>query len=91
MGLAGEKWREMDDDSKAPYEKMYSEDKERFEKQMAEWNKNGYYTMEDGTKSTELAAKSRKTLKELEGASDTGTPAKRKSSAKKVAVSAKRS
>ena len=49
MGLAGEKWREMDDDSKAPYEKKYSEDKERFEKDSLEGvyknNRGGMYSI----------------------------------------------
>lgn len=61
MGLAGAEWKEMDDAAKAPYVTKNQLDKERFEKQMAEWKEKGYYTNEDGVKSTELAKKSRKT------------------------------
>ena len=51
----------------APYEKMHEEDKKRVERQTAELKKQGYYTLADGSKSTDpenaklLAKKKKKT------------------------------
>ena len=43
----------MTDDQKAPYEKMAETDKVRFEKQMAEREKKGYFILDDKSKSTD--------------------------------------
>ena len=51
--LASEAWAKCTDDDKAPYQKMADESKVRFEKQVAELKKKGYYTLEDGSKSTD--------------------------------------
>ena len=51
--LAGEMWKQMNEEAKAPYEKMSQEDKVREEKQKAELAKKGYYTLTNGTKSTD--------------------------------------
>ena len=51
--LAGQKWKEMTADQKAPYEKMAEEDKVRYEKQLAEREKKGFFFLGDKTKSTD--------------------------------------
>jgi hypothetical protein len=50
---AGAKWGTMSEKEKAPFEKMASEDKIRHEKQLAEREKKGYFTLADKTKSTD--------------------------------------
>jgi len=59
MKLAGAKWGEMSDKDKQPYEAMKEKDAKRLEKQIAEREKKGYFTFEDGTKSTDPANKDR--------------------------------
>lgn len=53
--LAGKKWADMNEKDKAPYTKMADEDKKRFEKQIAEREKKGYFLLEDKSKSTDPA------------------------------------
>ena len=53
--LAGKRWGEMSDKEKAPYEKMAEEDKKRFERQMTEREKKGYFLLDDKSKSTDPA------------------------------------
>ena len=53
--LASEKWATMSEKEKAPYVKMAEADKAREEKEKAELAKKGYYTLSDGTKSTDPA------------------------------------
>lgn len=43
----------MDDAAKAPYTEMSKNDQVRHDKQLADFNSLGYFTLEDGTKSTE--------------------------------------
>ena len=43
----------MTEKQKSPYEKKAQKDKEREDKQARELHKLGYYTLEDGTKSTD--------------------------------------
>ena len=43
----------MSDKEKAPFEKMAKDDKVRYEKQLAERERKGYFTMPDKTKSTD--------------------------------------
>ena len=50
---AGLKWKEMSDQEKAPFEKMAEDDKVRYEKQLVERQKKGYFLMPDKTKSTD--------------------------------------
>ena len=50
---AGLKWKEMSEKEKAPFEKMAQDDKVRYEKQVAEREKKGYFLMSDKTKSTD--------------------------------------
>jgi len=51
--LAGPKWSSMGDKERAPYEKMHDTDVARVEKQNAERAKKGYFTLDDGSKSTD--------------------------------------
>jgi hypothetical protein len=50
---ASEKWKTISDKEKAQFEKMAEEDKIRHEKQVAEREKKGYFTLEDKSKSTD--------------------------------------
>ena len=49
MALAQTKWKTLDEEAKAPYEKLSKEDAERKARQEEEFKKNKYFTMEDGT------------------------------------------
>lgn len=51
--MAGEKWGTMTEKDKAPYEKLHQEDLKRVEKQEAERQKKGFFTLEDKSKSTD--------------------------------------
>ena len=51
MALAGRLWGELSAEEKAPFERQAAEAKERHAKELAEWQKHGYYTLADGTKS----------------------------------------
>lgn len=63
MSLAGDKWNNLSEEEKMPYEKLAQKDKTRYETQMAEWKKKGYYIMEDGTKSNKDVPKNKKKSK----------------------------
>ena len=51
--LAGKKWSEMTEAEKSKFEKLNAADKARNEKQQACLEKNGYFFLEDGSKSTD--------------------------------------
>ena len=53
MRKAGEVWSGMSTKERSKYEKLHEEDKKRYEKQLEELNNNGYFMMEDGTKSSD--------------------------------------
>ena len=53
FGLVSADWQKMETKDKQKYFKMNETDKERFQKQVAELKKHGYYTLEDGSKSTD--------------------------------------
>ena len=53
----GAAWKAMDAKAKAKYIALHEEDVTRFEKQTAELESKGYFTMKDGTKSTEQVQK----------------------------------
>jgi hypothetical protein len=59
MTMAGKGWGELDVKGRAPYEKLATQDAERYETEMAEWTKNGYFTKADGTKSNKDVKKSK--------------------------------
>jgi len=63
-----EKWRGLTDKQKKKYEALSQKDKARYDDQMAQLKKDGYFMTEDGTKSTDLpykAPKQRKAKKSL--------------------------
>ena len=53
--LAGTTWGTMSDKEKAPFEKLATEDKARYEKQTNELETKGFFKMGDGSKSTDPA------------------------------------
>jgi hypothetical protein len=63
MKRAGEEWKKMDEKEKAPFLKSEADDLKRHERQLAELKAKGYFTMDDGTRSSEHAAKKKKSKK----------------------------
>ena len=53
MAAAGKRWGEMSDEDKKPYVEAAAAAKKIFEKQLAELKKQGFYLLEDGSKSTD--------------------------------------
>lgn len=51
--LSGPKWESMGQKEKAPYEKLHDQDVARVAKQTADREKKGYFTLDDGSKSTD--------------------------------------
>lgn len=49
MGLVQEKWKTLDEEAKAPYEKLAAADVLRKARQEEDFKKNKVFTMEDGT------------------------------------------
>ena len=56
-----EKWNKMTDQQKKKYEKLTEDDTKRFNNQMDQLRKKGFFMTEDGKKSTELTFNPRKT------------------------------
>ena len=50
-------WNEMDEKAKQPYVKMHAQDQERYDREMLQFNKTGYFTNKDGVCSSTLKAK----------------------------------
>ena len=72
--MAGQKWAQMSDTDKAPYVQMSEKDKLRFDRQLSERDKKGYFLLEDKSKSTDPA--NAKLFKKKKAASDTEEEAK---------------
>mmetsp|Transcript_24464 Transcript_24464/g.37939 ORF Transcript_24464/g.37939 Transcript_24464/m.37939 type:complete len:144 (-) Transcript_24464:104-535(-) len=53
MKRAGEIWSEMSDKEKKPFIKLREKDVARYEKQMKEMETNGFFEMDDGSKSSD--------------------------------------
>ena len=53
FSVSSEAWKQMDEEEKAPYEKKSQDDKARFNDQVAELSKHGYFTLADGSKTTD--------------------------------------
>lgn len=53
--MAGQKWGTMTDGEKAKYIKMGEKDKLRYQAQLDEREKKGFFMLGDGTKSTDPA------------------------------------
>ena len=72
---AGARWASMSDEEKRPYEDKSGAAKAVAEKQTAELKKKGYYTLEDGSKSTDpqnahLLKIKKKRSKKVQGATE---------------------
>ena len=52
-------WKEMDEKAREPYIKAHADGMKDYEKKMAEREKKGYFTFEDGSKSTDPKNKDR--------------------------------
>ena len=90
----------MTEEQKAPYAKKAALDKEREHKQAAELAKHGYYTLEDGSKSTDpenakllkikkKRSRSKSSVSSNEGELDVKSAPRTKSAKPKVGESAK--
>lgn len=53
MKAAGAKWSTMTEDDKEPYNKDALVSKEAYDVKIGQLKKHGYYTLEDGSKSTD--------------------------------------
>lgn len=60
LAKAAAKWKTLSDDDKLQYEKMHEEDVERQVRQTEQLLKLGYFTMEDGSKSTDHKPKKKR-------------------------------
>ena len=49
-------------DEKEQYYQIFEEDKKRYVRQKREMEKNGYFTMDDGSKSSDHTPKKKKTM-----------------------------
>lgn len=60
MGFAGKEWATYSDKMKQPYEDEHLKDQKRHEKEMAHLIKHGWFTNEEGVKSTDIEKKIKK-------------------------------
>ena len=72
--LAGTTWGTMSDKEKAPFEKLATEDKARYEKQTNELETKGFFKMGDGSKSTDPANAHLAKVKKSKSAKDDQEP-----------------
>lgn len=72
---AGADWKTLKEDEKAPFVKQAQNDEQRYQKQLQELKTKGYFTMADGTKSTDIEVPNRK----KKSSAATPTKGKRKS------------
>ena len=72
--LAGQKWGQMTENDKVPYVKLSDGDKARYERQLTEREKKGYFTLDNKTKSTDPA--NAKLFKKKKSSSETEEEAK---------------
>lgn len=70
MKKAGEIWNTMNEKERKKYVDMVAKDQIRYDKQLAELNKNGYFKMEDGSKSSDHVKKQKKGKKGNEQETD---------------------
>ena len=60
MKKIGALWNAQSEEQKARYEEMHQQDLERHRKQVEEMKEKGYFIMEDGQRSCDVAAKPKK-------------------------------
>ena len=53
MKKCGQVWNDLEADKKAIYEKKHADDTVRYKKQCEDLDKNGYFIMDDGSKSSD--------------------------------------
>ena len=85
MKLCGQAWKALSEEQKAPFNKKNEDDKKRYEAQLKDLEKKGYFIMSDGTKSSDHEAPDTK----RKARADTKSPAKRKSAPTKVPAAKK--
>lgn len=73
MKKAGEQWGVMSDKDKKKYNDMVAIDQKRYDKQLAELNKKGFFVMDDGSNSNEHLAKTKKGKRKELAAKDSDT------------------
>ena len=86
MKKCGQIWNDLDAEKKAVYENKHNVDAQRYQKQCVDLDKNGYFIMEDGTKSSEHKAKLKKRAKKNDK-EDKKAEKEAKKSAKKAKTS----
>jgi len=86
MAMAGQRWKDLNSNDKKKYELLAEKDKARYEKQKAEHDEKGYFTLANGTKSNNkvIASPSKNN-------SRSKSPIIKKQSAKTIAKKAKMS
>ena len=63
MKKAGEEWAKMTEKDKKPYEKIHEADQKRYQKELAQLIKEGYFVNSDGVKSSDIEKKLKKEKK----------------------------
>lgn len=86
MKKCGQIWNDLDAEKKAVYENKHNVDAQRYQKQCVDLDKNGFFIMEDGTKSSEHKAKLKKRAKKNDK-EDKKAEKEAKKSAKKAKTS----
>lgn len=84
MKKCGELWNKLDPESKKKYEDKHDKDVVRYKQQIEDLDKNGFFMMDDGTKSSDHQAKLKKRAKKSE-ASDAKAAKKQKKEEKAAA------
>lgn len=60
MKMASEQWNTMSEKDRKPYHDQHDKDVKRYEQQLDDLNKKGFFMMPDGTKSSDHTAKIKK-------------------------------
>jgi hypothetical protein len=76
MKIVGAMWQKLTEEQKAPFIKKHEDDKKRYEAQLEEIKKKGYFIMSDGVKSSDIGVPSAK--KKVKSTDTTPRPAKRR-------------
>ena len=61
MGMCSSAWKALSDADKKKFDLMHDADQKRYDLQLAELEEKGYFTFDDGSKSTDHVVKKRKT------------------------------
>lgn len=66
MKKCGEIWNTLSAEDRVKYEQMHDKDKLRYEEQVTSLDKQGYFIMEDGSKSSDHTTNLKKRAKKIE-------------------------